>query len=121
MKKTILVLLTALMLLSVCVITAQADDLTVAVVVAGTFGDRSFYDSSKAGLDRLVAEKGVNGITIECNNENHDIQLRNAAENADVVVGVGWEFYNVEEIAPDYPEVKFIRSTMPPMNRLTTC
>ncbi len=108
MKKSILVLLAAVMLLSVCVFTAQAEDLTVAVVVAGTFGDRSFYDSSKAGLDRLVAEKGVNGITIECNNENHDIQLRNAAEKADVVVGVGWEFYNIEEIAPDYPEVKFI-------------
>ena len=108
MKKSILVLLAAVMLLTVCVFTAQADDLTVAVVVAGTFGDRSFYDSSKAGLDRLAEEKGINPIAIECNNENHDIQLRNAAENADVVVGVGWEFYNIEEIAPDYPEVKFI-------------
>lgn len=87
-----------------------ADDgaLTVAVVVAGKFGDRSFYDSSKEGLDRLVADFGVAPITIECNNENHDIQMKNAAEKADVVVCVGWEFYNVESIAPDYPEVKWI-------------
>lgn len=82
--------------------------LTVAVVVAGKFGDRSFYDSSKEGLDRLVADHGVNAITIECNNENHDIQMKNAAEKADVVVCVGWEFYNVETIALDYPEVKWI-------------
>ena len=89
---------------------AGADDgaLTVAVVVAGKFGDRSFYDSSKEGLDRLVADFGVAPITIECNNENHDIQMKNAAEKADVVVCVGWEFYNVESIAPDYPEVKWI-------------
>lgn len=89
--------------------TAESEDaLTVAVVVAGKLGDRSFYDSSKEGLDKLVADFGVNPITIECNNENHDIQMKNAAESADVVVCVGWEFYNVETIAPDYPEVKFI-------------
>ncbi len=120
MKKFILVLL-ALMLLSTAVITASAEDLTVAVVVAGTFGDRSFYDSSKEGLDRLTADKGINPITIECNNENHDIQLRNAAEKADVVVAVGWEFYNVEEIAPDYPEIKFIwidNATYEPVDNL---
>ena len=120
MKRFILVLL-ALMLLSSAVITASAEDLTVAVVVAGTFGDRSFYDSSKEGLDRLTADKGINPITIECNNENHDIQLRNAAEKADVVVAVGWEFYNVEEIAPDYPEVKFIwidNATYEPVDNL---
>lgn len=80
----------------------------VAVVVAGSFGDRSFYDSSKAGLDKLVKEKGVTPITIECNNENHDIQMKNAAEEADIVVCVGWEFYNIESIAPDFPNVKFI-------------
>ena len=34
--------------------------------------------------------------------------MKNAAEKADVVVCVGWEFYNVETIALDYPEVKWI-------------
>ena len=31
-------------------------DLTLALVVAGTFGDRSFYDSSKEGCDALAKE-----------------------------------------------------------------
>ena len=36
---------------------AQTEEkLAVALVVAGTFGDRSFYDSSKAGVDRLAAD-----------------------------------------------------------------
>lgn len=121
MKKTLALILCLVMAFSCAALTAcggndapaanapaDSDALKVAVVVAGKFGDRSFYDSSKAGLDKLVADFGVEPITIECNNENHDIQMKNAAENADVVVCVGWEFYNVETIAPDYPEVKWI-------------
>lgn len=34
--------------------------------------------------------------------------MKNAADQADVVVCVGWEFYDVETIAPEYPNVKFI-------------
>ena len=82
--------------------------LKLALVVAGQFGDRSFYDSSKAGADRLAKDLGVKVTTIECNNENHDAQMKNAADKADVVVCVGWEFYEIENIAPEYPNVKWI-------------
>lgn len=84
------------------------DALTVALVVAGTFGDRSFYDSSKAGCDLLVSNCAVELKTIECNNEGHTQQIYNAADEAQIVVLVGWEFYDVETIAPEYPDVKFI-------------
>ncbi|MCI7096506.1 MAG: BMP family ABC transporter substrate-binding protein [Clostridiales bacterium] len=107
---TLCVLLTVGMLAG-CGGSGAGDDasgnLTVALVVAGTFGDRSFYDSSKEGCDRL-AQEGVTVKTIECNNENHMQQIYNAADAADVVVLVGWEFYDVETIAPEYPNVKFI-------------
>ena len=86
----------------------SSSDLKLALVVAGTFGDRSFYDSSKEGVDRLAKDFGVQVSTIECNNENHDTQMKNAADGADIVVCVGWEFYDVETIAPEYPNVKFI-------------
>ena len=81
---------------------------TLALVVAGTFGDRSFYDSSKEGVDRLAKDLGVKVTTIECNNENHEPQMRNAADKNQIVVCVGWEFYDIETVAPDYPDVKFI-------------
>ena len=86
----------------------SSSDLKLALVVAGTFGDRSFYDSSKEGVDRLAKDFGVQVSTIECNIENHATQMKNAADQADVVVCVGWEFYDVETIAPEYPNVKFI-------------
>ena len=84
------------------------DGLKLALVVAGSFGDRSFYDSSKEGADRLAKDLGVNVTTIECNNENHDAQMRNAADKAEIVVCVGWEFWNIEAIAPEYPDVHWI-------------
>ena len=82
-------------------------DLTLALVVAGTFGDRSFYDSSNEGVTRLEAE-GVTIKRIECGNEKHTEQIYNAAEAANIVVLVGWEFYDVEAVALEFPDVKFI-------------
>ena len=71
-----------------------SSDVSMAVVVAGTFGDRSFYDSSKEGADRLAKDLGVQVKTIECNNVDHTQQIRNAADAAEIVVLVGWEFYD---------------------------
>ena len=93
-----------------------SSDLTVALVVSGTFGDRSFYDSAKIGCDALAAE-GIKIETIECKNKNHIQQIYNAADAADVVVLVGWEFYDVETVAPEYPTKRFIWVDNPPADR----
>ena len=88
---------------------AAGEKTVVAIVVAGQFGDRSFYDSSKAGGDQLAKDfENVEVKTIECNNENHEVQMRNAADVANIVVCVGWEFYDIETVAPEYPNVDFI-------------
>ena len=86
----------------------EPSELKLALVVAGRFGDRSFYDSSKEGAERLAKDLGVKLTTIECNDENHKAQMQNAAEKADIVVCVGWEFYDIEEVAPKYPKVHWI-------------
>lgn len=112
MKKMLALLLCAVFALSSlsgCT-PSEADEstgLTLALVVAGNFGDRSFYDSSKEGCDRL-AEEGVTVKTIECGNEQHTQQIYNAADSADVVVLVGWEFYEVENVATEFPDTRFI-------------
>ena len=116
MKKIIALLLVMVMALgcfAACDKTPETNNakekVTVAIVVAGQFGDRSFYDSSKAGGDQLAKDfEKVEVKTIECNNENHAVQMRNAADVADVVVCVGWEFYDISTIAPEYPNVDFI-------------
>ena len=113
MKKYIALFLSMLMI--ACLFTgcgevaAQGgeENLTLALVVAGNFGDRSFYDSSNAGATRLE-EEGVTVKRIECGNNGHTEQIRNAADAADVVVLVGWEFFDVSIVAPEYPNVKFI-------------
>ncbi|MEF9921807.1 MAG: BMP family ABC transporter substrate-binding protein [Anaerovoracaceae bacterium] len=114
MKKIISILLVLVMVLSFSLLTAcgdKGDDkeaITVAVVVADGFGDRSFYDSAKAGLDKLEADCGIIAKTTECKGENFKQAMMNAAEVADIVVPVGWQFYDIEAIAPDYPDTKFI-------------
>lgn len=80
----------------------------VAVVVADGFGDRSFYDSAKAGLDKLTDEKIIEPMTIECRGENFEQQMRNAADKADVIIPVGWQFDAIEKVAADYPDKKFV-------------
>ena len=89
--------------------TTGGDTVNVCVVVSSTFGDRSFNDSAKEGADKLAADyENISVSTIECNNENFDAQMQNAADTANIVVCVGWEFYNVETIALDYPDVYWI-------------
>lgn len=115
MKKILALAMAAVMVLGLFAACGSApaggeengDSLTVALVVAGTFGDRSFYDSSNEGVTRLE-EEGVTVKRVECKNENHTQQIYNAADVANVVVLVGWEFFDVETVAPEYPDVKFI-------------
>ena len=114
MKKLIAMLLVVAMILGLGLLSGckkeetEVEELTLALVVAGTFGDRSFYDSSKEGAERLEKDLGIKVNYIECNNDSHGTQMKNAADKADVVVCVGWEFYEISDIAPQYPDVKFI-------------
>ncbi len=114
MKKMLAVVLCFAMLLSLAACGGEAKpaqsgekNLTLALVVAGNFGDRSFYDSSNEGVTRLEKE-GVTVKRVECGNADHTQQIYNAADAADIVVLVGWEFWDVEAVAPEYPDKKFI-------------
>lgn len=116
MKKFLSLALAALLsaaVLSGCAGGAPADDgrTSVAIVVAGGLGDRSFYDSAKSGLDRLVADYDVDGRVIECKEDAsmYQQQLVNAAESCDFVVAVGWQLADgLRAVAPELPETKFI-------------
>ena len=113
MKKLVSLFLALAMMLSVAVIPAMADDnLSVAIVVSGTLGDRSFYDSSNEGLNRLVADYGVTPKVIECREDGslYESSLVSAAETCDIVIAVGWQFYDALDsgLALDFPEVQFI-------------
>jgi basic membrane protein A len=72
-------------------------------------GDQSFNDSAAAGADRAKADFGVtvNEVTpTDASARGTDLQLQ--AENADLVIGVGFSFASdAATVAADNPDVKF--------------
>lgn len=120
MKKFISLALIAVMVLSMSLFMASCggDDakeeggdgkVQITGVIATQLGDMSFNDSAKAGLDQLE-EQGYTVNITECNTveSQYEPQLRTAAENSEIVVGVGSELTMIGEIAKAYPDVKFI-------------
>lgn len=111
MKRFFTLLLSSLLIFSAASALAAEAPLSVAVVVSGALGDRSFFDSASGGLDKLIAEYGVNGKILECKEDPslYEQSLISAAETSDIVVAVGWQFWEpLETIAPELPDAKFI-------------
>ncbi|GAK52655.1 hypothetical protein U14_03908 [Candidatus Moduliflexus flocculans] len=112
MKKIGVSALAVIVTFTVCFLAAgQADALKVAMVVAGTLGDRSFYDSGNEGLTRAANELKVETKVFECRSvpSAFSEQIIAAAQSYEVVFTVGWELVDpLLEIAPDFPNVKFI-------------
>lgn len=85
--------------------------LKVGLVLAGGLGDRSFYDSSNAGVERAGKELGISYQIFECRNDPTLIkdQMVAASEYGNIVVAVGFEFYDtVQEMAAAFPEIDYI-------------
>lgn len=113
MKKITALLLAMLMLLSLVPVMAEETDApSVAVIVAGTLGDRGFYDSSDEGRQRLEDDGLASKTTVIQSNEDafrYSNDIINAAEEYDIVVAVGWQYgLYLQDIVPEYPETKFI-------------
>ncbi|MEE0514718.1 MAG: BMP family ABC transporter substrate-binding protein [Emergencia sp.] len=88
---------------------AESKDITITGVIATQLGDKSFNDSAKAGLDKLK-EQGFKVNVVQCDTDEtkYEPSLRTAAENSDIVVGVGSELTMIDKIVGDYPDTKFI-------------
>lgn len=112
MKKIVALLLCISMCLSALCVSAFAEDMpSVAIVVAGGLGDRSFYDSANEGLEELASKYGTVTKVIECkeNGSMYLTGLADAAEACDIVFAVGWQFVQaLPEAAEGYPDTKFV-------------
>ena len=112
MKKLLGLILVIAMVLSMGFSAVAEEGLKVAVVLSGATGDRSFYDSANEGLKALEAsDLGIQGTLIECKNDAsmYTTNLISAAEDNDIVIAVGWEFWDaLTEYAPQLPDTKFI-------------
>lgn len=123
MKKFVTVLICLLLATAMYTIPTVAEtteevglkDVKVALCIANTLGDQGFYDSAYEGLKQLEADYGVVGSVVECksNPDTYGPALVDAAEQSDIVVAVGWEFWPdlsvvVPEMAKERPDTKFI-------------
>lgn len=86
--------------------------LKVALVVHGALGDKSFFDSAAAGLEKAEAELPVDVTVIEAGYDRGRWQpaIEDATDQGfDVVIAGTWEMNGfMQELSPEYPDTKFI-------------
>ena len=86
--------------------------LRVALVVHGNLGDKSFFDSAAAGLDRAEAELPVEVTVIEAGLDRGrwEPALADATDQGyDVVIAGTWEMNGfMQALSPEYPDTRFI-------------
>lgn len=121
MKKFISLTLVAVMVLSMSLFMASCGgddkeaggdagkDLKIRCVISTKLGDQSFNDSANAGIEQLKKD-GYDAKVLECKEEAdlYEQNLRTAADDANIVIGVGSELKMIGKVADDYPDVKFV-------------
>ncbi len=86
--------------------------LKVALLINGTLGDKSFFDSAARGIEMAKKKLGIDGTIIEMGYDQsawrptlEDI----ADQDYDVIIVGTWQMKEIlEEVAPMYPDKKFI-------------
>lgn len=86
--------------------------LTVALVVHGNLGDKSFFDSAAAGMEKAEAELPVDVTIIEAgiDRSRWEPALADATDQGyDVVIAGTWEMTGfMADLAPYYPDTNFM-------------
>ncbi len=114
MKKFLAVVLTLALCLPMLAASALAESKTtpsICIVVAGGLGDRSFYDSANEGIEQLKKDYGTEIKVIECKEDAslYESSLIDAAEIADVIAAVGWQFWDsLPGVIEAFPEKQFL-------------
>ena len=86
---------------------------SVLYYINGTLGDKSFYDSAQAGLDRAVTAFGITSKTIEggVNSADWASGLESAVSTGKynvVITGTSQMADITKELATQYPDIQFI-------------
>lgn len=94
--------------------TDSGDKLNVSLLVTGSFGDKAFNDSAQAGMEKLQADMAdkVDVQMIEMGNDKTKFEgsLLDASDSdADVIIVGTWDMKEIlENVAPEYPDKKYI-------------
>ena len=117
MKKALLcVVAGAVALTAAMSINVMADAKNVAYLVNGNLGDKSFFDSAKAGLDQLEADGRITLNTIEMGGTDADqpkwlstlYEVADSEEYDLIICGTYQMPDYLQEVAQSYPDQKFL-------------
>ena len=117
MKKALLCVVAGAVALSAAMsINVMADAKNVAYLVNGNLGDKSFFDSAKAGLDQLEADGRITLNTIEMGGTDADqpkwlstlYEVADSEEYDLIICGTYQMPDYLQEVAQSYPDQKFL-------------
>ena len=112
MQKKWIVLLVTLALILSSVSVFAAPKLKVVLYVNGTLGDKSFFDSANAGMQRAVKELGITAKTIEGGYDpaRWEPDIAQLSEGDwDIIIAGTWQLQEIlEKLAPKNPKKKYI-------------
>ena len=117
MKKLFALILAVSMLATLAAAAfAEEDVYTVAYLVNGNLGDKSFFDSAEAGLAALAEDGRIDYVTIEMGGTDEDqptwlstLYDVSASEEYDVIICGTYQMPDyLKEVATEYPEQAYI-------------
>ncbi|MBN2656200.1 MAG: BMP family ABC transporter substrate-binding protein [Spirochaetales bacterium] len=92
----------------------ETEVLKIVLILNGTLGDKSFFDSADNGM-KLIKEKYGNKVLVKTIEMNYDetkwepTLLDVAEQDWDIIIMGTWQMTEMlQECAPDYPDKKFI-------------
>jgi len=100
-----------IVLLVIIAIVSFAKSLKVALLLNGTLGDKSFFDSAGRGLELAMKQLGIQGKIIEASykQENWRPYLEDLSDqDYDIIIVGTWQMQEIlEEVAPMNPNKKY--------------
>ena len=118
MKKIFAVILALTMVFALTAVAASAQDnvYSVAYLVNGNLGDKSFFDSAEAGLEALAEAGRIDYITIEMGGTDEDqptwlstLYDVSESEEYDVIICGTYQMPDyLKEVATAYPDQKYM-------------
>ena len=88
------------------------DKLSIAFLINGNLGDKSFFDSAKEGLDNIVTKYGADVKVVEGSSDETKWQpalIDLCEQDYDIIIAGTWQMVDyVSEAADTYPDKKFI-------------
>ena len=102
---------TLVLLPTLALATEDNKDFKAALCISNSLGDQGFFDSAYEGFLQLEKDYGITIHIVECKSDAsmYQLALADAAENSDIVVAVGWEFWDgLAEVVPEMPDTLFL-------------